>query len=91
LHDINTRGQCVVSVCQLPDCRTLRERLARVADLDEAVAWKRVAGALIAAVADDGADPLAPAVVAYNHARNGRWAEAIEWATDTTSTPESAS
>lgn len=76
-------GSTTSDACPLPECRHLRERLARVADLDEAVAWQRVAAALVASLADMGADPLDPAVIAYNHARNGRWSEAIDWATST--------
>jgi hypothetical protein len=40
--------------------------------------WRMVAIALMADLADAGADPLSPAVIAYNHARNGRWDEAFE-------------
>ena len=45
----------------------------------EADGWKRVAVELNAYIADNVLDPNACAVHAYNHARNGRWAEARRW------------
>lgn len=45
---------------------------------DELKTWREVAIALVAEMADMGADPLCDAVLAYNHARNGRMAEALE-------------
>lgn len=40
--------------------------------------WRDVAVALANDLADVGADPCSSAVLAYNHARNGRMAEAAE-------------
>lgn len=40
--------------------------------------WRAVAIALMSDLADRGAGPFSPAVRAYNHARNGRMAEARE-------------
>jgi len=42
--------------------------------------WRDVAIALMSSLADAGADPLDPAVVAYNHARNDRTVDASVWA-----------
>lgn len=45
----------------------------------EALAWKAIAGVLIPSdAADEGTYlPTDPAILAYNHARNGRYAEAL--------------
>lgn len=42
--------------------------------------WRDVAIALMSSLADAGADPLDPAVIAYNHARNDRTVDASVWA-----------
>lgn len=42
--------------------------------------WRDVAIALMSSLADAGADPLDPAVIAYNHARNDRTVGASVWA-----------
>ena len=50
---------------------------------DQMLVWRAVAIALASALADEVCDPTNPAVLAYNHARNGRWdeaAEAAKWA-----------
>lgn len=43
----------------------------------EMEAWRAVAVALAAVIAENGYDPNSAAVRAYNHARNGRMAEAL--------------
>jgi len=45
----------------------------------EALVWKAIAGVLITDAADEGTYlPTDPVILAYNHARNGRYAEAME-------------
>lgn len=51
-------------------------RLEFVTVVDSAMAWKRIAAMLMAEMADNY-DPRRVTVVAYNHARNGRYGEAM--------------
>lgn len=48
--------------------------------VNQQLAWRAVAVALMARLVEEVSDPYCPAVIAYNHARNGRFDDALEWA-----------
>jgi hypothetical protein len=54
------------------------DRLRAVTTDTNDAAWREVAIALASELADTGIDPRSYALLAYNHARNGRMDEAVE-------------